>query len=64
MIPHAAFLGSGPEGDEVLWNTGGLSFVIPFVCSSVRPPQALSGLKSTLLGLKSALSCFESGRAD
>ena len=36
------FLGSGPEGDEVLLNTGGLSFVRPsvrpFVRSFVSPP--------------------------
>ena len=47
------FLGSGPEGDEVLFNTGGLLFVRPSFRHSVRPPQALSGLKSALSGLKS-----------
>ena len=31
-------LGSGPEGDEVLWNTWGLYFVRLFVCSFVRAP--------------------------
>ena len=60
--------GSGPEGDKVLYNTGGLLFVRPSVIPSV--PQALSGLKSalsvlisTLSGLKSALSSLESKRA-
>ena len=48
--------GSGPEGDEVLWNTGGLSFVIP----SIGSPQALSGLKSALSGLKFTLSGLKS----
>ena len=59
--------GSGPEGDEVLYNTGGT-----FVRLSIRPsirqsPQALSGLKYTpsglkyaLTGLNSVLSCLES----
>ena len=32
------FLGSGPKGDEVLWNTGGLLFVRLLVRSFVRPP--------------------------
>ena len=64
--------GSGPEGDKVLKNSGGLSFVRPFVCPSIRPPpQALSDLKSalsdlkfTLSDLESALSGFESERAN
>ena len=37
------FLGSGPEGDKVLQNTGHFRL---FVRSS--PPPSLSGLKSTL----------------
>ena len=35
-----------------------------FVCPFVRPPQALSGLKSALSGLKSALSGLASERED
>ena len=38
----------------------GLSFVRSFVCSFVRPPQALTGLKSALSGLKSTLSDLKS----
>ena len=56
-IQDKCFLGSGPEGDEVLKNTGDFrSFVLPFVC----PPQALSGLKSAFSGLKSTLSGLKS----
>ena len=40
------------------------SFVRSSICSFIRPPQALSGLKSVLSGLKSALSGLESERAD
>ena len=47
------FLGSGPEGDEVLYNTGDFR-------SFIRPPQALSCLKSALSGLKYALSGLKS----
>ena len=36
------FLGNGPEGDKVLWNTGDFCLL---VCLS---PQTLSGLKSAL----------------
>ena len=52
------FLGSGPEGDEVLYNTGGLMFF----CLSFRlSPQALSGLKSAFSqggGAKNVFSSF------
>ena len=67
--------GSGPEGDEVLKNTGDFrSFVCLFVRLFVPPSlgpsglkyghwdlkSGLSGLKSSLSGLKSSLSGLKS----
>ena len=56
--------GSGPEWDEVLYNTGGLLFVCQSPQALSGPKSALSGLKFTLSGLKSAHSGLESVRAD
>ena len=49
--------GSGSEGDKALKNTGDFC---SSVCPSVRPSQALSGLKSALSGMqkiKSIVQC-------
>ena len=52
--------GSGPKGNKVLQNTGEILFIHSFVCLSVPPPEALSGLKSTFSGLKSTFSGLKS----
>ena len=39
--PRSCFLGSGPKGDKVLLNTGGLCLSVHLF---IHPPQALSSL--------------------
>ena len=59
-VSGLVFFGQRPRRGQCPVEHRGLLFVRSFICLSVRPPQALSGLKSALLGLKSALPGLKS----
>ena len=56
--------GSGPKGNKVLQNIGGLLLVHQSYCPFICSPQAFSSLNSALSGLKSTLSSLKSVSAD